>query len=143
MVVVREGRAVGTGIFDLGSNYGEGLVTSVSETNLLALSLVMCSPRQGYWFLVWQGGGVVGQVVGMVDHVVGVRSGRACKELGGGMGPRCHHAPVSTPRGPLVQLVKGRSLHWGSRTTKQHTRGGSQAFLPCLESIILKTNLDF
>ena len=36
MVVAREGRAVGTGIFDLGSNdCDEGLVTRVSQTNLL------------------------------------------------------------------------------------------------------------
>ena len=79
--------------------------------------------------------GVVYQVM-VVQHI-GVRPRNACKELGGGMGPRCHHAPVSTPGGPLVQLVKGGPFDWGSRTTKQHTRGGSQAFLPCLESIIL------
>ena len=85
--------------------------------------------------------GVVYQVV-VVQHI-GVRSRNACKELGWGVGPRCHHAPVSTPRGSLVQLVKGRSLHWGPRTTKQHTRGGSQTFLPCLESIILKSDHDF
>ena len=80
--------------------------------------------------------GVVYQVVVVQD--IGVRPRNGCKELGGGVGPRCHHAPVSTPRGSLVQLVKGRSLHWWPRTTKQHTRGSSQAFLPCLKSIIQK-----
>ena len=79
---------------------------------------------------------MVYQVV-VVQHI-GVRPRNGCKELGGWVGPRCHHAPVSTPRGSLVQLVKGRPLHWGPRTSKQHTRGGSQAFLPCLESNKLK-----
>ena len=59
--------------------------------------------------------------VGMVDQVmvvqhIGVRSRNACKELGGGVGSRSHHAPVGTPGRPFVQLVKSRSFHWGSRT---------------------------
>ena len=84
---------------------------------------------------MWKSVGVADQVV-VVQHI-GVRPRNACKELGGGVRPRSHHAPVSTPGGPLVQLVKGRPFDWGSRTTKQHTRRCSQAFLPCLEGTIL------
>ena len=89
---------------------------------------------------MWKSAGVVDQVV-VVQHIR-VRSRNACKELRGGVRPRSHHAPVSTPGGSLVQLVKGRPLHWRPRTSKQHTRGGSQAFLPCLKSIILKIMQD-
>ena len=64
---------------------------------------------------MWKSVGVVYQVV-VVQHI-GVRSRNACKELGGGVGSRSHHAPVSTPGGPLVQLVKGRPFDWGPRTT--------------------------
>ena len=84
----------------------------------MAFGLGAGSPRQRYWFLVGQGGWVVGEVVRMVDHVVGVRSGRACKELGGGVGPWCYHAPVRTPRGALVKLVKGWPFYWGAWTSK-------------------------
>ena len=69
----------------------------------------------------------MGKSVGVVDQVmvvqhIGMRSRNACKELGGGVGSRGHHAPVSTPGGAFVQLVKSRPFHWGSWTTKQHTR---------------------